>query len=113
VNHRAHAHHARLNGHEELSAGQAVIADCAGRGPQRDHFGMRSGVIRSNRLVESGADNRPIEDDNGANRYLAEDERFSRLFDRGVHVVVVGHASIVFGGVPPIALPLTVILTPQ
>ena len=71
VDHRAHAHLARLDGHVQRRAGQPVVAARRRRVAQRHDLRVRGRIVRADRLIESLADDRAVEHDDGADGHLA------------------------------------------
>ena len=52
---------------------------------------MRGGVVRADRLIEPGADDPPVDRDDGTNRHFTGSGRPPRLRERQVHELFVGH----------------------
>ena len=85
VDHRAHAHLARFDGHVHCGAAQPVIASPSSRVAQRHDLGVRGGVVGRDRLIESLADDRLVDDDDGADGNFATAAGFGGELERGAH----------------------------
>jgi hypothetical protein len=55
----AGTHHARLEGHEQLAAGQAVVAQIARSIAQGGNFGVRRRIMVADRRIEATANDDP------------------------------------------------------
>lgn len=71
MEHRPRAHRTRLQRHEQLAAGQPVIAQPPRRIAQRLDFGVRARVVLDDGRIEAASDDHAITDDDGPDRNLA------------------------------------------
>ena len=79
------AHRAGLERDVERAAGQAVVAERAGRVAQRRDLGVRGRVVARDRRVAAAADDRAVADDDRADRDLAARRRRPRERERLAH----------------------------
>jgi hypothetical protein len=86
MNHSSRAHHARLDGAVQCGAGQSVIVQGPGCVSYGHDFGVRRRVHSGNRLIESGAYDDPIENDDGSDGHFTCGFRFPGLNDCHIHV---------------------------
>src|SRR5258708_3096463 len=91
VDHRPHAHLARLDRHIHRRTGQPVVARLLPCLPQRDDLRVRGGIVQADRLVESPPENLPVHDEHRADRNLAPLARLTRQRQRGLHELTVRH----------------------
>jgi hypothetical protein len=91
----AYAHQARLDGYIQSGVSQSIVANPARAFPERDHLGVSRRIDARNRLVESRADDLPIDNNHGADRDLTSRQRASRLVERSVHELLVSRFQFV------------------
>ncbi len=86
MDHRARAHRAGLERHVKRRVEQAVGPERLSGRAQRDHLGVRAGIVRANRLVPALGDDRPVVHDDGAHRHLPCLLRLPCQIERTPHV---------------------------
>src|SRR5258706_14687552 len=87
----ARTHRARLDGHVESGATQAVIAHCGSGRAKSDDFRMRRGIAVADGAIAGRTDHAIFEHHHCANGDFSPDRGGLRLLNRHMHVFVVGH----------------------
>jgi hypothetical protein len=85
VNHRAHAHETRLDGHIQRRAGQTIVAGVLRRCPHRDDLGVGRRIAGCNGLIVARTDDHVVHDDDGADRDFAGIAGPRGLLEGGAH----------------------------
>ena len=85
VQHRAQAHHARLQRHIERGFAHPIVAQLLGRHPQGADLGMRRRIMTADGMVVAGGDHLPRLHQHGAHRHLTMQLRIQRLIHRQAH----------------------------
>src|SRR5574343_732998 len=97
VHDRPGTHCTRLQGYEQFTARQAVVAQIARRIAQGCDFGMRGWVAFANRRIEASPDDDSITDHNGPHRNLTEAFSGARQRNRLAHEKFVVHRLSIAG----------------
>ena len=89
MHHRPGTHRARLLGDEQRAAGEPPVAECLLGGGEREHLGVRGGVVEQFHLVERPGDDPAVMHDHRADRHLLRVPRLHGLAQGLSHEVVV------------------------
>src|ERR1700679_567742 len=92
MDHRARAHRARLERRNQRASREPVVADGVRRGPKRDHFRMRRGIVVAQHAVLPPGNDPAIEQNRSADRNLVRPLCGARLAERLLHEFKIRHA---------------------
>ncbi|MNN17800.1 hypothetical protein D3C81_1309940 [compost metagenome] len=83
------AHAARLQGHVQRAADQAIVLQVARRIADRHHLGMGAGIMGGDRAVEAAADDLAAHHQHRPHRHLAEGRALGGQRQRLAHEALV------------------------